>query len=286
MISGEFLEKEELVEIYSTFLADSQDISLGNYQRRFWYAPILYSYAAIYPIIDLYPAGTVPDSVQTAYEESVSRLDRQKEDGEISTEEWYLRTLTEQARYYATGNYVILSPCYNEAWELACDADDAFTLYKDDTLSQLADAFYRANVSDAISERSAVYQAKNAITRIATFAPVRKVENGEQIFDDETHSILGFFINQRIVCDGYASLFQYLMNRAGIDCITVIGSTRTKLAAERGDINHAWNKVRIDNTWLNMDVCWSDTGFPTEFDLKTDDYYRHHQHWAVTFTDW
>jgi|GEM_PF-1670416 len=63
------------------------------------------------------------------------------------------------------------------------------------------------------------------------------------------------FANQVIfdgygVCDGYAGAFKILMNAAGIECKVIYGSTPYGL--------HAWNQVKIDGVWYNVDVTWDD----------------------------
>ena len=63
------------------------------------------------------------------------------------------------------------------------------------------------------------------------------------------------FANQIIfegygVCDGYSEAFKILMNAAGIECKVIYGDTPYGL--------HAWNQVKIDGVWYNMDVTWDD----------------------------
>lgn len=53
------------------------------------------------------------------------------------------------------------------------------------------------------------------------------------------------------VCDGYAEAFKILMNGAGIECKVIYGNTPYGL--------HAWNQVKIDGEWYNIDVTWDDT---------------------------
>lgn len=52
------------------------------------------------------------------------------------------------------------------------------------------------------------------------------------------------------VCAGYARAFQYLMQQLGIPCYYCTG-----FAGE----DHAWNIVRIDGHFYNVDVTWDDT---------------------------
>lgn len=52
----------------------------------------------------------------------------------------------------------------------------------------------------------------------------------------------------KTVCAGYAQTFAVLCNRAGIDAITVTSAT------------HEWNKVRLNDSWYNVDCTWDDQG--------------------------
>ena len=175
---------------------------------------------------------------------------------------------------------------YCEAWELICDLDDAFTLYKDDGVTRAADAFYQKYVAKARNNREAVKLAEEAVIRWADYAdPEHYDQNGEAVYATETHSILGFFQNRKIVCDGYANIFQYLTLRASVECVAVRGLTVRDGAKKSAKIGHCWNKVRLDGVWLNVDVCWSDTGAPRMYDLRDNDFYERRWHWAVTFTD-
>lgn len=52
------------------------------------------------------------------------------------------------------------------------------------------------------------------------------------------------------VCSGYAKSFYMLCLASGIDAVVVSGRGRNE--------SHAWNKVRINNQWFNVDVTWDD----------------------------
>lgn len=62
----------------------------------------------------------------------------------------------------------------------------------------------------------------------------------------------GCLVENSANCEGYAKAFSYLANKAGITAVLVTGTTN------KGE-NHAWNKVKIDGLWYNLDVTWDDT---------------------------
>ncbi len=66
-------------------------------------------------------------------------------------------------------------------------------------------------------------------------------------------------VNGDTVCAGYARAFQYLMQQLGIPCYYCTGYSG-------GD--HAWNIVKVDDGYRNVDVTWDDTN------LSTYDYYN------------
>lgn len=66
-------------------------------------------------------------------------------------------------------------------------------------------------------------------------------------------------VNGKSVCAGYARAFQYLMNELGVPCYYCIGYS--------GE-NHAWNIIKMDGKYYNVDVTWDDT------DPSTYDYYN------------
>lgn len=68
--------------------------------------------------------------------------------------------------------------------------------------------------------------------------------------EEYAHNAYGALVNGRAVCDGYTQAFQYLLQRVGIQSFMVTG------AGNGG--NHAWNIVRIDGKYYNVDLTWDD----------------------------
>lgn len=57
-------------------------------------------------------------------------------------------------------------------------------------------------------------------------------------------------VSNRTVCAGYARAFQYIMQQLGIPCYYCSG-----FAGQ----NHAWNIIKLDDDFYNVDVTWDDT---------------------------
>lgn len=66
------------------------------------------------------------------------------------------------------------------------------------------------------------------------------------------HCIIGPLVNRECVCEGYAKLFMYILNRANIPAIHVSG--KTDPTSETG---HAWNMIQIDGKWYHTDITWN-----------------------------
>ena len=63
------------------------------------------------------------------------------------------------------------------------------------------------------------------------------------------HSMYGLFINGLTVCDGYAGAFNYLAEKLGLDSEIITSKP----------MNHAWNLVKIGNSYYHVDATWDDT---------------------------
>lgn len=87
------------------------------------------------------------------------------------------------------------------------------------------------------------------------------------------HTIEGIFSEKyySAVCEGYAKAFQLLLNAAGIENVYVVGK-----ASGQG---HAWNQVKIDEEWYNVDLTWNDSKdqkIYRYFNLADDVFGRNH----------
>lgn len=69
-----------------------------------------------------------------------------------------------------------------------------------------------------------------------------------------SQSAYSALVANRSVCAGYARAFQYLMQQLGIPCYYCTG-----YAGE----DHAWNIIKLDGIYYNVDVTWDDTSTPT-----------------------
>lgn len=71
---------------------------------------------------------------------------------------------------------------------------------------------------------------------------------------DDSYTAYGILINGVGVCQGYADAMDRLLTAAGIECQMVIGK------ANDGDgwVDHAWNIVKIQGKYYELDSTWDD----------------------------
>lgn len=61
--------------------------------------------------------------------------------------------------------------------------------------------------------------------------------------------------DRKCVCQGYALTFKMMCELAGLEVIYVTGTGRNSSGQTE---SHAWNQVKIDGKWYNVDVTWDD----------------------------
>lgn len=77
-------------------------------------------------------------------------------------------------------------------------------------------------------------------------------QGGSSITSDEeennyTQSAYSAVVNGITVCTGYSEAYQLLCNAVGIDAVCITSDT------------HAWNLIRVNNSWYNVDCTWDDS---------------------------
>jgi hypothetical protein len=149
-------------------------------------------------------------------------------------------------------------------WIQYYESDEIVTAYKtfvEETLDPLRD----------LSDYEKVKAVNNIICNRCDYNYAALVNGASADTTKNAHSIFGFFVDGKIVCDGYAYAAQAMLTELGVPCIMLLGTG--------GGGSHAWNKVQINGNWYNLDVCWNDTcGYRYYYLLKSDSYMLWNQH--------
>ncbi len=71
----------------------------------------------------------------------------------------------------------------------------------------------------------------------------------------DIHNVYGALVNRKVVCEGYARAFKYILDGLSIENILVSG---TATNSNNSTESHAWNYVKLDGKWYAIDVTWDD----------------------------
>lgn len=123
------------------------------------------------------------------------------------------------------------------------DAKAAFEKAADDILAGIGSQQYAVEYERAIHD----YICKN--TAYDESAP----------YNQSAYSVI---VLHKSVCAGYSKAFQYLLNKKGITCYYIPGTTTdSNIGGEDGA--HAWNIIYLDGEYYNVDVLWDDSASET-----------------------
>lgn len=140
-----------------------------------------------------------------------------------------------------------------------------------------AAAQFLADIDTGISEYETIRQIHDKLIDLVNYNdPVAEritiMSNGQ----DLAHTAYGALVADSCgnanyaVCDGYTLAFEYLLQQCGIEA-AFIGGKAGSTEADAG--GHAWNIVKLDGVWYEVDSTWDDAGsMQDDFTPGTQDY--------------
>jgi transglutaminase/protease-like cytokinesis protein 3 len=72
----------------------------------------------------------------------------------------------------------------------------------------------------------------------------------------EDVTIDSVLIKKRTICAGYSNLLYEMCKLAKIECVIINGIAQNYLDYQIDSTNHAWNAVKISDSWYLIDVTW------------------------------
>lgn len=160
----------------------------------------------------------------------------------------------EDSRYFPAPDRVILEIQYGEPSaekyaanqeELKRAADDALTELGIDGRS---DAEKATAINDWVIDHAIYDHASAAIQHDNVYGG----GSGTGAVAWGSRDARGVFFTGTAMCGGYADAFLLLAHEAGLEAVTVTGTIVLS------DMDHAWNRVRVDGEWLSLDPTWND----------------------------
>lgn len=92
-------------------------------------------------------------------------------------------------------------------------------------------------------------------------------------YEPVTHTAYGALKNGCAVCEGYACATKLILNSFGVECDIEVGD-----CLNGG--GHAWNLVKLDGAWYQVDVTWDDqSNDRSDYLLVTDEYMKQSRTW-------
>ena len=113
---------------------------------------------------------------------------------------------------------------------------------------------FLAGITEDTSDYDAVKTVYENIIKLTDYDHIglKKEDSGKSsVKPDDLRSVYGVLVNRKAVCAGYAKTTQYLLNRLGIECTYVSGTTND-------DGRHAWNLIKLEGEYYFMDTTWDD----------------------------
>lgn len=127
----------------------------------------------------------------------------------------------------------------------------------------LKDGTYSEEIDEQISEIETKASEILEGARGSNYQQIQYIHNWliDNLEYDTTYSaennrdIYGALTNKKVVCEGYAKTFKYLLDKLEIPCILVSGEAQNSQGTRE---KHMWNYVKINDIWYAVDVTWDD----------------------------
>ncbi len=240
-VSQETLSSEELeAQIYDAIYGDGTSLNTGKTVE------VMTSYNVDYS--DRYVYSQLSDEEKALYGQIVDAAKNLQSkisiDDSVTDEMWIkvysCVSFEEPELFWLSGNKIKTGRLYY--WYDSSEAD----------IIESRQAEIDAKVSEILSavngmtEYETIIYLHDYIVLNNNFEPSETSDEGQY-----KRTIYGGLVYGSVQCEGYAKTLMYLCDMVGIECVTIPGTN------EAGG-SHAWNCVKIEGEWYNIDTTWDD----------------------------
>lgn len=202
---------------------------------------------------DKYAYNTLPDQTKLVYDEILYAIMHREEKVQIATTDVDEMELAYLAVRYDYCNLFWLKQfsyvTYNREDEItAIVVTPEYSMSKEEQnktqkqIDEEADRMLADAPMDGTDYEKALYVFEKLITE------VDYVDDSE-----DNQNIISVFLNHETICQGYAYATQYLLEKLGISCTTVLGNV--------SDGPHAWNLAKLDGEYYYIDTTWGNSQY-------------------------
>lgn len=142
---------------------------------------------------------------------------------------------------------ILLIPAYYNKVYNAKPLDQRVTENVPTEVKEAITNVIKENITPEMSEYDKVKAIHDYIILTTEF-DIENLNNNS--ISDDSYTAKGVLINHLAVCQGYAETFKLIMTELNIGCHIITGKADNQL--------HAWNIVKIDNEWYQIDLTWDD----------------------------
>ena len=173
---------------------------------------------------------------------------------------FWLYSGEEAEMYYCSEavNYGGFYLVYIRMWQPFVNYEEQMNLFNTATNSFLQE------IDLNTSDYEIVRQVHDKLIELVNYNdPVAEGISPTIIGQDLAHTAYGCFVtdssgnNNYAVCDGYTLAMEYILQQCGIDVAFIGGRAGSSDSSAGG---HAWNIVKIDGLWYELDSTWNDAG--------------------------
>lgn len=183
--------------------------------------------------------------------------------------------------YILGSDYVYYGPFFDRFYESAVGT--SYYNMKGDffEFEKAIDAILAATITADMTDLQKEEALHDYLVKKSRYNPSESADN---IYPSEEHMAYHLIFNGQGICEGYAEALNILLNRAGIPSVVIGGFVGEP--GEKDDwLGHAWNYVKIGNSYYHVDATWNDP-VPDQGNAVIKDYFNASDSQMLKDHDW